>query len=608
LPLGPIFRWETAAIGRRKRTYVIRLIYGLLILACFTLPLAGTTGLSSAETLDHRELARVSLGLFGTIVVGQTVALFLLAPALFASAIAEEIERSNLVLLLATPVTSLGIVLGKLGPRLAQVVLILAVAVPVLALLSLNGGVDDKFVILSNAVLLTSAALLASMSMLISVLSAGVRQAVLCAYVAEIVWLAAPVLCDGIAAYATPATREVASTVGGFFAMTSPISVLWELATLPATMVGDFFTTMLVQLGLAGVLVATSAALLRPVAKGTGPFGWRLAPVSFLLSRRRLLPRPICGIRPVLWKEMHVARGRVVTRLFVALVVLSILVPLGQTTWTVAAPAFRELMSAGYGAGGLMAERQNLNLFLRFSLVMIYTVSAIGLAVFCGTSMTHEKEKDTWTSLVATPLEAGEIVGQKMIGAVWRLRGPGLLYGLLLALGIAAGALHPMGVILNLVQMTVFFAFTAGMATYLSLYCTSSVRALGGAFVALFFLNGGYLLGCVALRDFHIEVAFLVTPALLAFSLATYSEVDWFLRNCARVRDANEVAWLILLNLIFYGVSAVVLWFSCVRKFDNAADRPCRNRAADRAEPRRPCSAPRRVGTPLKGEHFSEIE
>ena len=66
-----------------------------------------------------------------------------MTPALFAGAIAQEVERGNLVLLLASPVSSFEIVLGKLGPRMAQVVLILAVAVPVLGLLSLNGGVDD---------------------------------------------------------------------------------------------------------------------------------------------------------------------------------------------------------------------------------------------------------------------------------------------------------------------------------------------------------------------------------------------------------------------------------------------------------------------------------
>ena len=55
MPLGPVFRWEAAAIARRERTYVIRWIYGLVVLTCFTLPLLSTTGISSARELGSAE-------------------------------------------------------------------------------------------------------------------------------------------------------------------------------------------------------------------------------------------------------------------------------------------------------------------------------------------------------------------------------------------------------------------------------------------------------------------------------------------------------------------------------------------------------------------------
>lgn len=168
MPFGPIFRWETAAIARRERDYVIRFIYGLVVLVCFAFPLLVESGLSSAEVLEHRKLVAASMASFAAIVSGQALALFLVTPALFGGAIAEEVERGNLVLLLASPLRSLEIVLGKLGPRMAQVALMLAVAIPVLALLSLNGGVNEKLVMLSNAVLLTTAFLIASLAILIS--------------------------------------------------------------------------------------------------------------------------------------------------------------------------------------------------------------------------------------------------------------------------------------------------------------------------------------------------------------------------------------------------------------------------------------------------------
>ncbi len=581
MPLGPVFRWETAAIARRKRTYVIRGIYGLVILTCFSLPLLDTIGLSSARELEHRQLAAASQESFGAMMFGQALALLLVTPALFAGAIAQEVERGNLILLLASPASSLEIVLGKLGPRIAQVVLILAVAVPVLGLLSLNGGVDDQLVILSDAVLLTSAFLIASVAMLISVISASLRQAVLWTYVAEILWLAAPAFFDRVAAYATPTVSEWSGLIAVLLAMTSPFSVLTELNTLPPTIVGDFLRTMLVQLGLGAVLVAVAALLLRPVASGAGPFGWRLAPVTFLLSRRRLLPRGACGERPVLWKEMHVARSRVLARLFLTLVVLAVLFPLGWVTWKMAVPAFQEVGAAGYGSAKPTGAREEFNMFLRVTLVSVYMLLAIGLAVFCATSITSEKEKATWTSLIATPLSALEIVGQKMIGACWQLHWVGLVYVVLLTLGVAAGAIHPLGGILSVVQIVVFLGFVAGLGTYLSLRFKSSVHALGWTFFVLFVINGGYLLGCVLVPNTTSLTFFLVTPLLHGLSLATYPEVDWLLKGGRGFGNPAEDASLIVSNLLFYGVSTVVLCYKCVGAFEQAAGRPRRDRGVN---------------------------
>ena len=38
-------------------------------------------------------------------------------------------------------------------------------------------------------------------------------------------------------------------------------------------------------------------------------------------------------------------------------------------------------------------------------------------------SITSEKERDCWTSLLSTPLEPGEIVWAKIFGSIWSLRG-----------------------------------------------------------------------------------------------------------------------------------------------------------------------------------------
>jgi ABC-type transport system involved in multi-copper enzyme maturation permease subunit len=549
-----------------------------VILLCFSLPLLATTGLSSARELDHRKLATASQQSFGAIAAGQDLAILAFSPALFAGAIASEFERGSLVLLLASPLSSVAIILGKLGPRMAQFILIIAAAIPVLGLLSLNGGVDVALVVLADGVLLSSAFLIASMAILISIMSASVRQAVLWTYIIEGLWLAAPVLCDGVASYATPILSEWAGFFGDLFALTSPVLVLEEIWIVPPTIATDFLKTILVQLSLGALFIITAAALLRPVARGSGLFGWRPAPVSFLWSRRRLLPRPGCGERPVLWKEMHFARSRVWTRLVLAFVLLGALIPLGWTTWAMALPAFQEVATAGYGLTTPIGMRGEFNELLRIVLGSIYIILAIGLAVFSATSVTSEMEKDTWTSLIASPLSAPEIVSQKLIGAGWRLSWLGFLYIVFMALGLAAGAIHPLGGILGLVQVTVFLGFVAGLGMYFSLVCESSVHALGWTFFLLILVNGGYLLGCFLL-DPNPIVFFLVTPWLNVMSLATYPEVDWLVRGGTDLVNASQVMWLIILNGIFYAVSAAVLCYSCVRALEKAAGRPRRGRA-----------------------------
>ena len=56
-----------------------------------------------------------------------------------------------------------------------------------------------------------------------------------------------------------------------------------------------------------------------------------------------------------------------------------------------------------------------------------------------------ERARETWDSLIATPLTARDILRSKMLAALWRMR---LLLAILLGLwtiGLVAGAIHPLG-------------------------------------------------------------------------------------------------------------------------------------------------------------------
>ena len=80
-----------------------------------------------------------------------------------------------------------------------------------------------------------------------------------------------------------------------------------------------------------------------------------------------------------------------------------------------------------------------------------------------------------------------------MVGAIWGLRGFGGLLSLFWLVGLAAGAVHPLGLLLALLIVAVLTWFVASLGAYTSLISRTTSRALTGTLVILLFLNCGYL-------------------------------------------------------------------------------------------------------------------
>src|SRR5262249_51167505 len=152
--------------------------------------------------------------------------------------------------------------------------------------------------------------------------------------------------------------------------------------------------------------------------------------------------------------------------------------PLGRLTWEYGAPAFAELHDQGYGLAGVSSARNELNEFLRVTLVCLHILMGLALAARSATLITIEKEKGTWASLLVTPMDGGEIVIGKLIGAFWGLRWLGLLYAGFLALGLAAGAIHPLAGVYSALLTATFLGCVAALGILFSLRWGSSLAAL----------------------------------------------------------------------------------------------------------------------------------
>ena len=104
-------------------------------------------------------------------------------------------------------------------------------------------------------------------------------------------------------------------------------------------------------------------------------------------------------------------------------------------------------------------------ILLRVVIVVLYIAMALVVAVRSALNFTSEIEKETWTSLIATPLDATEILSGKILGTFWGMRWLGLIYLAFVALGLAAGAVHPLAGVLVLLELSIFLPFVAALGT-----------------------------------------------------------------------------------------------------------------------------------------------
>ena len=211
--------------------------------------------------------------------------------------------------------------------------------------------------------------------------------------------------------------------------------------------------------------------------------------------------------------------------------------------------------------------------------------------------VTVEGERNTWDSLISTPLTGWEIIRGKAVGAIWGLRGFGGLLSLIWLVGLAAGAVHPIGLVLALLVVSLLTWFVVALGTYASLTARTTSRALTITIASLLFLNVGYMgvlypMIMVFSEPYawhYPDVGF--TPRLASASLLSYREaadvVEEALGSGRRSGlDLRAVAYGTMV-LIGYAIAAAMLMRCSLRRFVELVDRPrraqdCRHKGACR--------------------------
>src|SRR6266542_4472939 len=142
-PFGPIFAKELRTASRRKRNYLLRVAY-LAALLLFLLLAYGITYEGARGSVAARARQQESLGqaFFFCFSIFSVSAMALIGPILTSTAINGERLHKTFHVLLMTPINAWQIASGKLFSRLLTAMVLLALSLPVLALVRLLGGVE----------------------------------------------------------------------------------------------------------------------------------------------------------------------------------------------------------------------------------------------------------------------------------------------------------------------------------------------------------------------------------------------------------------------------------------------------------------------------------
>jgi ABC-type transport system involved in multi-copper enzyme maturation permease subunit len=400
----------------------------------------------------HRNLAQIKVqaevadAFHATLVFIAMVMVLLAAPAATAGAICLDKARGTLLHVMVTDLSDTEIVLGKLAARLVPVLGLLASSLPVLALLTLMGGIDPVAVLGSFLVLVGVAFLGCALALTFSVWARRPYEVLLATY---LVWIAWFLLVPGAAFVSWHLGYGSRPPVA---VLRSNLYMLTVGANDPSDPTSPGFGEQVLFLVAATLVSAGLLALavlrLRPVIIGQWSRGERPERGRGSVSAR---PRgaarlgPTLDGNPVLWREWHRNRpsrwARVVWTAFGVLAV-------GLSVYSLS-----RFWTSSSGSRDFPAV---VNGFLA-------SIGLLLLSLTSATSLSEERRRGSLDVLLASPLSSREILWGKWWGAFrsvvvlaflptavsavlalwsWRLVGPLLVLGLFLAYGAAITSLR----------------------------------------------------------------------------------------------------------------------------------------------------------------------
>ncbi|HET6430208.1 MAG TPA: ABC transporter permease subunit [Phycisphaerae bacterium] len=560
---GPIFTKELRVSSRLRRNYWLRFVYvvlltGVIVIVWVGIMLEYSGRQARSPAVRISRMSEVGQVVVGTVVWFQFCMTQLVAIVSLSTSISEEVYRRTLGVLLATPITAFQIVMGKLLSKLWQLLILIAVSLPVLAVVRVFGGVPWAFLVGSVCIHLTALLFVAALTMLFSVFCRRAYVCILATLVTMglifgLLALGIFVVLDKSTTFSDQSILLGLSYFNPYFAQT----VQTVQGLQPGGMRGMWFRWPVhcgVMLAMTAGLLALCVVLVRRVGMrqiagetGAGPNrapapvlpaaggvplpGGQTAPVLAPVEP----PRPAGRIRrvhgpPMVWKELRGNWRRYKWRK-ILLTAGTVLVLGGMYLWALDEHAL---------------DDDDCQMAFLTVLALLATLVTM---IVAATPVTSEKESQSWPSLLATTLGPWQILLGKAAGVVRRVLPVWLLLIAHVVLFTCVGYLHPI-VALHLAMVVTSAVVTmTALGLYLGVRCrrTTTAVVLNIVAVAVLWVGLPWLpVGLVFLRGAPgpdvVTETWIDTNPVMQFVVVTIFAAG--LRNARGGLAGLEYGWL----------------------------------------------------------------
>ena len=411
---GPIFDKELRVSSRRKKNYNLRSFYiFLLCLLIFIIWLAlGAVHKPKSALYQASRSAEIGRVITIAIVWCQFIFSQLIAIVFLSSSISDEIRSGSLNVLMTTPVNNFQIVTGKLFSKLLQIFLLLAISLPLLAIIRLFGGISWDYILLSFCTTISAVIFTGSLSLLLSVFyGQAYRVIVLEAAIYLILFVLTPILLVTMGLGNIVTIRLVSVLINPFYLLFAATQTM-SSGSIPAYlwMINCIILICFscIWLGIS-IRIVRSAALrnISPIRKNNESrrvvLDEKGKAVAHYYEYQGNIKR-VTG-SPIIWKEMY--KGFLGENW--ASKIIYIIIALGLI-----ATSFSAYRSSNISRIASIQIRS----FSAFGSLIIYLIMSLRLAATSASSIAREKEGRTLSILLVSPISDKDIVIAKVKAAI----------------------------------------------------------------------------------------------------------------------------------------------------------------------------------------------